>query len=73
MRRSILQYLHEEGIYNYNILVELYSLFLLLSRTNNRVPYTNVLASAATRGHSADVLRAAIAEHELVVCRQILT
>ncbi len=35
---------------------------------------TNVLASAAaTRGLCADVLRVVLAEHELVVCRQILT
>ena len=35
---------------------------------------TNVLASAAvTRGLCADVLREVLAEHELVVCPQILT
>jgi len=33
---------------------------------------TNVLASAAaTRGLCADVLRAVLAEHELVICKQI--
>jgi putative PIN family toxin of toxin-antitoxin system len=35
---------------------------------------TNVLASAvATRGLCADVLRAVLAEHELIVSRQIIT
>jgi len=35
---------------------------------------TNVLASAAaTRGLCADVLREVLAEHELVVCPQIIT
>jgi len=35
---------------------------------------TNVLASAAaTRGLCADVLRAVLSEHELVVCPQILS
>jgi putative PIN family toxin of toxin-antitoxin system len=34
---------------------------------------TNVLASAAaTRGLCADVLRTVLAEHELVICRQII-
>jgi uncharacterized protein len=35
---------------------------------------TNVLASAvATRGLCADVLRAVLAEHELVICPQIIS
>ena len=35
---------------------------------------TNVLASAvATRGLCADVLRAVLAEHELVICAQIIS
>ena len=35
---------------------------------------TNVLASAvATRGLSVDVLRAVLAEHELVICPQIIS
>ncbi len=34
---------------------------------------TNVLAStAATRGLCADVLRAVLAEHQLVICSQII-
>jgi putative PIN family toxin of toxin-antitoxin system len=38
------------------------------------MPDTNVLASAvATRGLCADVLREVLAEHELLVCPQILS